>query len=171
MTMQIDKDIKTKTSITSASAAINKSSANQGKAGSTSSFGKVLEETMNCYRPDRRPVGRILTNQQIREDIMMEARTSPEDANRLAHSYAFNSLTMPLIDVTDRDNIRYSGNGELITAESSAYYTNTMLAMQRERIKLYRAEIEKGTPPVEILEKVLKFNDSLPPRFLDMGSW
>lgn len=102
---------------------------------------------------------------------MMEARTSPEDANRLAHSYAFNSLTMPLIDVTDRDNIRYSGNGELIKAESSAYYTNTMLAMQRERIKLYRAEIEKGTPPVEILEKVLKFNDSLPPRFLDMGSW
>ncbi|WP_243245593.1 hypothetical protein [Pseudomonas maioricensis] len=171
MTMQIDKDVKGATSITGSSTSINKSSANPGNAGSTSSFGKVFEEKMNCYRPDRQPVGRILSNEQIREDIMMEARTSPEDAYRLAHSYAFNSLTMPLIDVTDRDNIRYSGNGELITAESSAYYTNTMLTMQRERINLYRAEMKKGTPPIEILEKVLRFNDSLPPRFLDMSSW
>jgi hypothetical protein len=102
---------------------------------------------------------------------MMEARTSSEDAYRLAHSYAFNSLTMPLIDVTDWDNIRYSGNGELITEESSAYYTKTMLAMQKERADLYRSEIGKGTPPVDILEKILKFNDSLPPRFLDINGW
>lgn len=169
--MQIDKDIKTQLSITGSSTAINKSSATQGNARSTPSFGKVLEETMNCYRPDRRPVGRILSNQQIREDIMMEARTSPKNAYTLSHSYAFNSLTMPLIDVTDRDKIRYSGNGELITAESSAYYTKTMLAMQKERIDLYRTEIEKGTPPVELLEKILKFNDALPSRFLDMNSW
>lgn len=171
MTMQIEKDSSAPTLITGLSTAINKGSATQKHAGSTPSFAKVLDKTMNCYRPDRQPVGRILSNQQIREDIMMEARASSKDAYRLAHSYAFNSLTMPLIDVTDRDNIRYSGNGELITAESSAYYTNTMLAMQRERINLYRAEIEKGTPPVEVLEKILNFNDSLPARFLDMGGW
>lgn len=171
MTMQIEKNINGPTLITGLSTAINKSSATQKNAGSTPSFAKMLDKTMNCYRPDRQPVGRILSNQQLREDIMMEARASSEDAYRLAHSYAFESLTMPLIDVTDRDNIRYSGNGELITAESSAYYTKTMLAMQKERADLYRTEIGKGTPPVEVLEKILQFNDSLPSRFLDINGW
>ncbi|MCD5979593.1 hypothetical protein KDX36_20760 [Pseudomonas sp. CDFA 611] len=103
--------------------------------------------------------------------MMKEARLSPGDASRLAHSYTFNSLTMSLNDVTDRDNIRYSGNGELITAESTAYFTKTMQAAQRERAEIYRSEMEKGTPPVSILEKILRFNDSLPPRFLDMCAW
>lgn len=169
MTMQIDKDVKTPLAITGSSA--SKVKTTQDGAGDRSSFGKILTEAITCYKPQQRPEGRVFTNQELREDIMRNARSSSEEAIKLAQSYAFESLTMPLIDVTDWDNIRYSGNGELITAESSAYYTKTMLAMQRERAELYRTEIGKGTPPVDVLEKILKFNDSLPSRFLDMNSW
>ncbi|WP_231667428.1 hypothetical protein [Pseudomonas quasicaspiana] len=169
MTVLVNKDIKAPLPFTACSA-VNKGAAIQGNTVSTP-FGKVLEAQINCYKPDRRPEGRVLSNLEIREDIMKEARLSPGDASRLAHSYTFNSLTMSLNDVTDRDNIRYSGNGELITAESTAYFTKTMQAAQRERAEIYRSEMEKGTPPVSILEKILRFNDSLPPRFLDMCAW
>lgn len=165
MTMNIDKDIKAP--LTQQGPIMNKKSGSAAHAA----FGEVLEKTMTCYKPDRRPEGRMLSNLEIREDIMRDARSSPGEAARLAHSYTFNSLTMSLIDVTDRENIRYSGSGELITAESTAYFKKTRLAAQRELAELYRSEMEKGTPPVSILEKILSFNDSLPPRFLDMCAW
>jgi hypothetical protein len=145
--------------------------ATQNAAGTPPSFGKIRKEAITCYKPYQRPEGRVFTNQELREDIMNDARSSQEEGIRLAHSYAFESLTMPLVDVTDWDNIRYSGNGELITAESSAYYSETVLTMQKQRAALYRTEIGKGTPPAEVLEKILEFNDSLPPRFLDMNGW
>lgn len=65
---------------------------------------------------------------------------------------------------------RYA-SGEMITEESKIYFRNTMLTMQRERIELYKSEMEKGAPPEEIVKKILSFNDSLPPRFLDMCAW
>lgn len=169
--MQIEKDFRTRFSMPGPTATPDRTVAAQSVAGSPSSFEKILSEAMTCYEPHRRPEGRVFTNQELRDDIMRDARSSPEEAYKLAHTYAFNSLTMPLIDVTDRDDIRYSGNGELITEESSAYYLQTMLAMQKERGELYRTEMEKGTPPTEVLEKILKFNDSLPSRFLDMNGW
>jgi len=101
---------------------------------------------------------------------MRDAMSSPEEAYNLAYTYAFNSLTMPLVTSLTVVPQRYA-TGELITEESEAYFQNTMLAMQRERTELYKAEMHKGTSPVEIVEKILNFNDSLPPRFLDMCAW
>lgn len=135
----------------------------------TPSFSTVLAQVTPCYEPQRQPSGRI-SNQEIREDILKDARSSPEEAYELAHTYAFNSLTMPLEMSLTVIPQRYA-SGELITEESKIYFQNTMLTMQRERSELYKSEMEKGTPPVEIVEKILNFNDSLPPRFLDMCAW
>jgi hypothetical protein len=140
-------------------------------SSAASPFSKVLSETRSCFEPDRRRDGKVLSNQQFREKIMNDARSSPEAAYKLLNTYTFNSLTMPLYDDTDEDYRRYSGNGEMITAESEAYFGKIMQAAQRERNELYRFEMEKGTPPIDILEKILAFNDSLPPRFLDMCYW
>lgn len=135
----------------------------------TPSFSTVLTQVTPCYEPPRQLPGRI-SNQEIRESIMRDARSSPEEAYKLAHTYGFNSLTMPLVTSLTVIPQRYT-TGELITEESKAYFQNTMLAMQRERTELYKSEMHKGTSPVEIVEKILNFNDSLPPRFLDMCAW
>lgn len=133
------------------------------------SFSTVLTQVEPGCEPPRQLPGRI-SNQEIRESIMRDARSSPEEAYKLAHTYGFNSLTMPLVTSLTVTPQRYT-TGELITEESKAYFQNTMLAMQRERTELYKSEMDKGTSPVEIVEKILNFNDSLPPRFLDMCAW
>lgn len=135
----------------------------------TPSFSAVLAQVTPCYEPQRQPSGHI-SNQEIREDILKDARSSPEEAYELAHTYAFNSLTMPLEMSLTVIPQRYA-SGELITEESKIYFQNTMLSMQRERSELYKSEMDKGTSAVEIVEKILNLNDSLPPRFLDMCAW
>jgi hypothetical protein len=135
----------------------------------TPSFSTVLTQVTPCYEPQRQLPSRI-PNLEIRQSIMRDARSSPEEAYKLAHTYAFNSLTMPLVTSLTVTPQRYA-TGELITEESKIYFQNTMLTMQRERTELYKSEMEKGNNPVEIVEKILNFNDSLPPRFLDMCAW
>ncbi|EPJ75550.1 hypothetical protein CFII64_29304 [Pseudomonas sp. CFII64] len=99
------------------------------------------------------------------------ARSNPSDASELAFGFAHNSLNMELLDVSDRPNIRYSATGELVSSETSRYFAEIRSAMQKERAGLYQSELEKGTPPSEILEKIFDFNDTMPTRFLEMAGW
>lgn len=43
--------------------------------------------------------------------------------------------------------------------------------MQADRSALYGSEIAKGTPAVNILEKVFAYNDALPEEFRRIADW
>ncbi|WP_229635656.1 hypothetical protein [Pseudomonas syringae] len=133
-------------------------------------FDKILKEATASAQPRRSPVDAV-SSLEARNNIMRIARSDPAEASQLACFYAYNSLGGELLDVSDRPNIRYSATGELVTSESSAYFARTNIAIQRARNELYQTEIEKGTPPTQILEKIFDFNDALPQRFLEMAGW
>jgi hypothetical protein len=105
---------------------------------------------------------------RARNDILSLARTDPHAASKFAHDYTYNSLGSPLLDLSDRPNIRYSLTGELVTSKTQAYFQQISQAIQRQCDTLYRQEISKGTPAVEILEKIFSIHDSMPLRFREM---
>lgn len=134
------------------------------------SFEKILGDVTASQQQRRSPPGAV-SYMEHKNYMMRIARSDPAEAAALAHGYAYNSLSGELLDCSDRPNIRYSATGELVTPETSAYFARTHLAMQRERTELYQAELLKGTPPAEILEKIFDFNESMPTRFLEMAGW
>jgi hypothetical protein len=133
-------------------------------------FNQVLKEATSATQQRRSPAGAV-TNLEMRNRMLEIARSNPSDASELAFGFAHNSLNMELLDVSDRPNIRYSATGELVSSETSRYFAEIRSAMQKERAGLYQSELEKGTPPSEILEQIVDFNDTMPTRFLEMAGW
>ncbi|WP_346832654.1 hypothetical protein ABDX87_09625 [Pseudomonas abietaniphila] len=131
----------------------------------TPSFSEILDRTLSS-RTDSGP--RNLAFTCAKNDILTIARSDPEAAKRLAHDYTYNSLGSPLLDLSDRPNIRYSLTGELVTAETAKYFQQISQAMQKQCETLYRQELSKGTPAVEILEKIFSVHDAMPTRFKEM---
>ena len=133
-------------------------------------FDKILKEATASVQPRRSPAGAV-THLEMRNRMLEIARSNPSDAWDLAFGYAHTSLNMELLDVSDRPNIRYSATGELVTSETSRYFAEIRSAMQKERSALYESEINQGTPPSKVLEKIFDFNDTMPTRFLEMAGW
>jgi len=103
-----------------------------------------------------------------RNEILSLAKDDASAASRLAYDYTYNSLGSPLLDLSDRPNIRYSLTGELVNSKTQAYFEQINQAIQRQCDTLYRQETSKGTPAVEILEKIFSIHDSMPLRFREM---
>lgn len=110
-------------------------------------------------------------NVSLRSFLLDRANNDQQEAARLAHSYAYNSLNGEMHDLTDYPIIRYSATGEIVNDETTLYFAKNMSSMQKQRTHLYESEIEKGTPSVRILEKILDFNDGLPQKFREMANW
>ncbi|SDW14905.1 hypothetical protein SAMN05444064_101551 [Pseudomonas syringae] len=108
---------------------------------------------------------------ELKPKLIEHAKNAPEEAAALAKNYAYNSLNGEGVDLSDYPIIRYCATGEIVTSESSAYFQKTWGNIKIERVRLYELEHLKGTPPAEILEKILNFNDALPERFRDIANW
>lgn len=133
-------------------------------------FKSVLKHASESAQPRRRPEG-AAPSHEVRDQIISAAKADPTKASWLVDLYAYNSLGGPLLDMSDQDRIRYSASGELVTAESTAYFTRTSLAAQRGLTELYQREAAKGLPAVDILEKIFDYIDTQPLRFQEMIAW
>ncbi|MGV8919813.1 MAG: hypothetical protein ACOH2R_18750 [Pseudomonas sp.] len=143
--------------------------------GSTrkSEFGTSFAETLKRVTTDNsttEPVRSPRTAERY-ERLMQAAKADPEKADMLSHLYAYDSLDGPLVDITDFPIIRLSATGEIYTPEMQLYYSQVRNAMQGDRSAIYESEMAKGTPTVQILDKVLAYNDSLPAEFRRIADW
>lgn len=106
-----------------------------------------------------------------RNKLLDSARADPAEAEKLlAFNTAPNSGTFPLIDISAWPTVRYSVSGELQTPESEAYFAGVAASASKARVDLLQQERAKGTPPAEILDKVLALNSALPPRYKAMAN-
>lgn len=133
----------------------------------TNNFGNVFKSIFEPEQNERNKL-RVAERLQERDYMLKAAKSDPEEAEKLAFGYAHNSLAHALLDVSDRPNIRYSATGELVTPKTEAYFAKISRAMQERCMHLYNSEKNKGTPPVEILEKIFEFHDSMPLAFKNM---
>lgn len=128
-------------------------------------FSDILSQT---FRPKSDLTTRNVELACSRREILHAASINSKTAMKLANDYAHNALGSPLLDLSDRTNIRYSLTGEPVTSKSSQYFQQISQAMQRQCETLYQQETAKGTPAITILEKIFSLHDTLPPRFRDM---
>ncbi|MGV8919814.1 MAG: hypothetical protein ACOH2R_18755 [Pseudomonas sp.] len=143
--------------------------------GSTrnSNVGKSFAETLKGVTTDNSTTepARSARTAERYEWLMQAANADPEKADMLAHLYAYNSLDGPLLDATDLPILRLKATGEIYTSEMRHYYSQVRNAMQVDRSALYESEMAKGTPTVQILDKVLAYNDTLPAEFRRIAEW
>jgi hypothetical protein len=66
--------------------------------------------------------------------------------------------------------LRYS-SGETVTPESRAYFKQQAASYQSQALKMYDSEMAKGTPPGELLNKLLDLQGQQPERFRSMVMW
>jgi hypothetical protein len=130
-------------------------------------FQSILDQS-SAMKPAYDEVTRAADRTRERRHMLEAARADPQEAEKLAYSYAHNSLAFALLDLTDSPNIRYSATGELVTPKTKQYFDTISQAMQRQCENLYRQEKSKGTPAEEILQKIFDFHDSMPRPFGDM---
>ena len=106
-----------------------------------------------------------------RNRLLDSARADPQEAEKLlAFNTAPDSGAFPLIDISNWPTVRYSVSGELQTPESEAYFAGVATSASKARLDLLQQERAKGTPPAEILDKVLALNSALPPRYKAMAN-
>jgi hypothetical protein len=155
--------------ITSEPLGASKKSGNPA-AADRSEFEQVLKGVITAI-PAWQAAGRLTSAAEFRVHLMAGVRADRDQAVRMLNLYTFNSLGGPLLDMTDPDNIRYSGTGERVTPESSEYFAKVSYLAQRQLASLYQSETAKGAEPADILEKVYDFHEALPERFLGMLAW
>ncbi|WP_238591825.1 hypothetical protein [Pseudomonas abietaniphila] len=140
---------------------------NDGERNVSSTFASVLKAA-SAKAPALSEPARLEERADGRRRSLEMAKADPEEGKKIAHGYAHNYLAHALLDMSDRPNIRYSGTGELVTPTTEAYFAKVSAEMQRQCANIYRQEVEKGTSPDQILEKIFEFQDSMPKAFQDM---
>ncbi|MDN2698820.1 hypothetical protein O0882_21105 [Janthinobacterium sp. SUN073] len=106
-----------------------------------------------------------------RKRLVDSAKADPAEAEKLlAINTAPDNGAFPLIDISNWPTVRYSVSGELQTPESEAYFAGVAASASKARVELLQQERAKGTPPAEILDKVLALNSALSPRYKAMAN-
>lgn len=108
-------------------------------------FKDALEETITSKIKRDQDI-RVTERRRERNYMLEAARADPFEAQKLAYGYAHNALSSPLLDLSDRPNVRYASTGVLVTTESQRYFTIISQAMQRRCSDLYQQEISRRTP-------------------------
>lgn len=119
-----------------------------------------------------------LSLENKRKDFL--ASFSPEDAAAYSQSLVNNTIKTGdiggLLDISGLEQggdgiIRYAGDHSPVTEESNHYFEKESARFFEQRKQLYQTEIEKNTPPNEILAKLLSLEDSQPSRLQMMMGW
>ncbi|WP_397449751.1 hypothetical protein [Pseudomonas sp. NA-150] len=142
-------------------------------ASQNSNPGKTFADTLKGVTADNfsKPYVRSAKATEVHEWVLGEAKADPEKADMFAQSYAYDSLDSPLMDCSELPIMRIASTGEIYTGEIHSYYSQVRNEMQVGRSALYQAEIAKGTPGINILEKIFAYNDALPDEFKRLGDW
>lgn len=103
------------------------------------------------------------------------AHANPKVAEHLAMDYAFD-FDFPMVDLSHDDLMAgksgiYTVTGESVTEESEAWFNNEAARIRQERIALYQSEKAKGTPDADIFDKIIRFMDAQPERYLQLLNW
>lgn len=131
---------------------------------------QVPGRTEGLTSPSRFDIERSNGKAQKRQ-MLEEANNTPKNVKNIIDNLLKNTLTFELLDITDYPVIRYAATGEPRTHESRGYYSTTLTSILKQREHLYETEKQRGIADVEILEKLLNFNDNLPHRFRKMANW
>ena len=79
-----------------------------------------------------------------------------------------------LVDITDwlkGGPIYYSNTREPVTEESAAYFMMADAKYQAEKVALYELELSKGTPLIDIYDKLSDLTSKQPARLLGMRGY
>lgn len=103
------------------------------------------------------------------------AHANPKVAEHLAMDYAFD-FDLPVVDLSHEDLVTgkggvYAATGEPVTNESEAWFSHEAARVRQERIALYQSEKAKGTPDADIFDKIIRFMDAQPERYLQLLNW
>jgi hypothetical protein len=139
------------------------------KKSTAPSFAQALEKASAPI--DVLPVARSKQTRELCDWLMKESSLQPQWADKWAHDYAYDSLGLLALDISDDPILRVSATGEIYTPEIELYYESLWKAWQPGRVQLYEAEVKKGTSGIEILEKILAYNDTLPPELRRLSGW
>ncbi|MEA9978054.1 hypothetical protein QN415_21980 [Pseudomonas sp. 5S4] len=131
------------------------------------SFAETLSNATN--KMAEIPYVRSARATEVRDWIMSDANNDSERAGMWAQLYGCDSLDGPLIDVSDEPIIRLSATGEVYTKKMQTYYEQVRQNKQPGLAELYRSEIAKNTPAIEVLKKVFAYYDALPNEFKRMA--
>lgn len=113
--------------------------------------------------------------------ISAEAHKDPAFAKDIAYGQA-HSLDQPWVNIAHGRTVvdgvpfpmgkeYYSVTGEEVTAESQAKYDKISERLLGEKLALYDAEKEKGTPEADIVDKIIALMDQQPQDFLELLNW
>jgi hypothetical protein len=115
---------------------------------------------------------RVGLNVSHKESLLSKARESNAMAEELL-GYNIDEgvvLHSGLLDITFAPIITYSVSGELVTDESKAYFSEISEHAVKSRMNILRAGRDAGSPAIEILERIIDFNATLPGRYKDMAN-
>jgi hypothetical protein len=95
-------------------------------------------------------------------------------AAELALAYAY-SLDREHIDRADEiagtGPARYAATGTPVTRESERHFNTMAREIRSRRIALYEGEVQAGTPPVELLGKLVTFMNGQAPEYRAILDW
>lgn len=94
----------------------------------------------------------------------------PEWAERWMKTSVTGSPCLPLISYACHPP-RLVESGEIYTEEKAEYLFRIASLYEEGRKKLYETALAKGTPMLEIVEKVFRYNCTLPEDFRRMTGW
>lgn len=94
-----------------------------------------------------------------------------EWADNTAFLYGCETVDSPLLYVGEWPTIRIAATGEIYTPEKQAYFKEIAELYHGGRVELYKNELAKGTPPLEIIDKIFDYNETLPDEFRKMSGW
>ena len=104
----------------------------------------------------------------------LAAHADPAFAKQLAYDYA-HIVHDPIIDLSDEvagtGPAKYAATGEPWSPEMDAAYQKQALSMQSQSLDLYNEEMEKGTDPADIFDKLIALGDAQPAELRDIVDW
>lgn len=150
--------------------------------GTSSIFGQVLAETQATPQasqdiqseqeePELPPLPELSEKARDRfEKLLADIAERPDWADQWMNMFIADSQGSPLFTLSCNPP-RFVESGEIYTEEKQEYLFRIAAPYQEGRKKLYETELAKGTPMLEIVEKVFRYNCTLPEDFRKMTGW
>lgn len=108
---------------------------------------------------------------ELYEWLVEGCSDDPIWAEKAAFLYGCEYIESPLLNVSEWPTIRIAATGEIYTPEKAAYFKQITDLFHERRVELYKNELSKGTPPLEIIDKIFNYNETLPEDFQRMSGW
>ena len=128
----------------------------------------LSEEAQVISRADSQPVGIAHTTRWLRNN---------PDQSEVARYVEFwvKTPSDELVSVVDEGRgvyrVYYASTGLPVTPESSAYFKELDQKVVAERTQIFNEEMAKGTPPIDIWEKIQRYMSEQPIEYLQMMNW